>query len=149
MPDYKKIIFVCKENLTQSPMAEWIFKSIVMDVEKEIVSRGLIVLFPEPVNPKVVDLLKVHGVPCEEHTSQRLSESEIDEKTLIITMNSIEKIKVAEEYSISDNIYTINEYVEQDGELIDPYGGEEEDYEKCYTELKEYLYLTKKKLNWR
>ncbi len=148
MPDYKRVIFVCKENLTQSPMAEWMFKSIVMDVEKEIISRGLVVLFPEPINPKVVELLTLHGVPCEENTSKPLDSSEIDEETLIITMNSIEKIKIAEDFSISENIFTINEYIEQEGELLDPYGGEEDDYEKCYTELKDYLYLIRKKLNW-
>ncbi|MDR1699699.1 MAG: hypothetical protein LBR68_00720 [Lachnoclostridium sp.] len=149
MPNYKKVIFICKENLTQSPMAEWLFKSIVMDVEKVIISRGLVVLYPEPVNPKVVELLTRHGVPCEESTSQPFDSGEIDKETLIITMNSIEKIKIAEDLSLSENIYTINEYIEQEGELLDPYGKEEEDYEKCYMELKDYLYLMRKKLGWQ
>lgn len=148
MSEFKKVIFVCKENLTQSPMAEWMFKSIVMDVEKEIISRGLVVLFPEPVNPKVVELLKIHGVPCEENTSKLFDSNEIDESTLIITMNSIEKIKIAEEFNISGHLFTINEYIEQEGELIDPYGGEIKDYESCYVEMKNYLYLMKKKLDW-
>lgn len=147
MSEYNKVIFVCKENLTQSPMAEWIFKSIVMDVEKEIESRGLVVLYPEPMNPKVHDLLVVHGVPCGEHISQIITPEELTEDTLVITMDSIEKIKMAEEFGISENVFTLHEFTEE-GEVPDPYGGEEEDYENCYVVLKELLYKLKKKLDW-
>ena len=43
--DYTKIIFVSKENVLLGPMAEWIMKSILMDKSKQIMSRGLVVLF--------------------------------------------------------------------------------------------------------
>ncbi len=43
-----KIIFVSKENVLLGPMAEWIMKSILMDKSKQIMSRGLVVLFAEP-----------------------------------------------------------------------------------------------------
>ena len=46
--DYTKIIFVSKENVLLGPMAEWIMKSILMDKSKQIMSRGLVVLFAEP-----------------------------------------------------------------------------------------------------
>ena len=61
---YDKLIFVCKENVYLSPMAEWIMKSIVMDKSKKICSRGLVVLFPEPRNLKVTDVLIKHAIPC-------------------------------------------------------------------------------------
>ena len=38
--EYKKVIFVSKENIAIGPMAEWMFKSILMDKDKEIISRG-------------------------------------------------------------------------------------------------------------
>ena len=40
MIEYNKIIFICKENVLLSPMAEWIMKSILMDKSKEICSRA-------------------------------------------------------------------------------------------------------------
>ena len=149
MCEYNKVIFVSKENLSKSPMAEWIFNSILMDKSKEICSRGLVVLFPEPMNPKVYDLLRLHGVPCGNHVSQVLGAEEFLDDVLIITMNSIEKIKIAEEYGISEHVYTLNEFVEEEGEVPDPYGGEEEEYENCYIVMRDLLYKMKKKLNWR
>lgn len=149
MSDYNKVVFVCKENLNQSPMAEWIFKSIVMDLSKEIASRGQVVLFPEPFSQKVADLLRKHSVPYEEKTSQLLMEEDFAEDTLIITMSAAEKIKVVEEFNVSQNVFTLYEFVEEEGEVIDPYGGEEAQYESCYNELKELLYKMKEKLDWR
>ena len=101
--DYKKVIFVSKENVTLSPMAEWMFKSILMDKDKEILSRGLVVLFPEPRNMKVTDILMNHAVPCEEQVSTEFRPEEVTEDTLIITMNFVEKVKVVEDFGISDN----------------------------------------------
>lgn len=98
MADYHKIIFVCKENVSLSPMAEWVMKSILMDKSKEILSRGLVVLFPEPRNRKVTDVLIRHGVPCEEQVSVEFSPDEVDENTLVITMNFPEKVKIVEDY---------------------------------------------------
>ena len=53
--DYTKIIFVSKENVLLGPMAEWIMKSILMDKSKQIMSRGLVVLFAEPRDQRVTD----------------------------------------------------------------------------------------------
>ena len=68
--DYTKIIFVSKENVLLGPMAEWIMKSILMDKSKQIMSRGLVVLFAEPRDQRVTELLMNHGVPCEEQVSE-------------------------------------------------------------------------------
>ena len=35
MADYRKVIFVCEENVSLSPMAEWVMKGILMDKSKE------------------------------------------------------------------------------------------------------------------
>ncbi len=147
--EYQKVIFVSKENITLSPMAEWMFKSILMDKEKEIISRGLVVLFPEPRNMKVTDILMSHAVPCEEQISQKFSVDEVTGDTLIITMNFAEKVKVLEEYDITENVYTIKEFAEEDGEVMEPYGGDESVYEASYVEIKDLLYKIKKKLQWR
>ncbi len=145
---YNKIIFVCKENVYLSPMAEWIMKSILMDKSKEICSRGLVVLFPEPRNMKVTDLLMNHSVPCEEQVSKEFDPEEVDDKTLILTMNFTEKVKLVEDYGLGDNVYLLKEFVGEEDDVMDPYGGDEEVYEACYVELKDLLYKVKKKLEW-
>lgn len=146
--EYNRVIFVSKENITLSPMAEWLFKSILMDKDKEILSRGLVVLFPEPRNMKVTDILISHSIPCEEQISQEFVLEEVTEQTLIITMNFVEKVKVLEEFGIDKNVYTIKEFAGEDGEVIAPHGGDENAYEASYVEMKDLLYKIKKKLQW-
>ncbi len=146
--DFNQVIFVSQENITRSPMAEWIFKSILMDKEKNILSRGLVVLFPEPRNMKVTDILMAHAVPCEEQISKEFSPEEVTEQTLIITMSFAEKVKVLEDYGFEKNVYTIKEFAGEEGEALIPHG-DESAYEASYVEMKDLLYKIKKKLQWR
>ncbi len=147
--DYHRVIFVCKENVTISPMAEWIMKSIVMDKSIEICSRGLVVLFSEPINQKIIDLLTSHSVPIEEQSSRLLREEDMDENTLVITMAFTEKVKVLEQFDQTEHVYTLREFVGLEDDVTDPYGGDESVYESLYIELKDLLYKMKKKLGWQ
>ena len=149
LANYTRVVFVCKENVTISPMAEWIMKSIVMDKSIEICSRGLVVLISEPINQKTIDLLNSHGVPCEEQSSRLLREEDIDENTLVITMSFTEKVKVVEAFGLTEHIYTLKEFVGLEDDVLDPYGGDEAAYEALYLELKDLLYKMKKRLGWQ
>lgn len=149
MTDYQKIVFVCKENVALSPMAEWLMKSILMDRQKEIISRGLVVLFPEPRSMKVTDVLARHGVPCEEQVSQEIRQEDVDENTLVITMNFPEKVKLIEDFELPDTqVFTLKEFVDEEGDVMDPYGGDEDTYDAFFLEIKDLLYKVKHKLNW-
>ena len=149
-----RIIFVSKENVILSPMAEWIMKSILMDKSKEILSRGLVVLFAEPRDQRVIELLINHAVPCEEQVSEEFKAEEVDEETLVLTMNFTEKVKLVEDYGLTEHVYTLREFaieeegVELDPDVPDPYGSGDEAYEESYIELKDLLYKVKKKLQW-
>jgi protein-tyrosine-phosphatase len=98
-------------------------------------SRGLIVLFPEPVNPKAEQVLLNHGLEMVGHTTKQFRSHEVDETTLVLTMTERQKKKVMEDYYISHNIYTIKEFVGEFGDVVDPYGGTMLQYEECYEEL--------------
>ena len=154
MAECTRIIFVSKENVILGPMAEWIMKSILMDKSKEILSRGLVVLFAEPRDQRVTDLLINHAVPCEEQVSEEFKVEEVDERTLVLTMNFTDKVKLVEDYGLTDNVYTLREYAqgeegeELDPDVPDPYGNGDKAYEESYIELKDLLYKVKKKLQW-
>lgn len=146
--NYNKVIFVSKENLVLGPMAEWIFKSMLMDKEKQILSRGLVVLFPEPRNMKVTDLLINHGIPLEKQVSVAFSADEVDDQTLILTMNFAEKVKVLEEFGIEDNVFTMNEFAEEEGEILRNPAGGDDTYEASYVEIRDMLCKIKEILQW-
>ena len=93
---YKKVIFVCNDNTCRGPMAEVIFKRLSVEMGIEAVSRGIVVLFPQPSNPKAEMVLRNHELLLENHTSRRIEKEDITEDTLILTMTEKEKKSVLE-----------------------------------------------------
>ena len=146
--DYHRVVFVCRDNTIISPMAEWMLKGILMDKSIEVCSRGLVVLFEEPINRKVLNTLMLHDVPCAEQTSKQLRSEDIDDQTIVITMSFTEKVKVIDEFGSDKHIYTLKEIVGEEDDVTDPYGKDEQAYEALYLELKELLYGVKKRMGW-
>lgn len=130
-----KLIFVCTENTCQSPIAETIFKALNHDLDIDVYSRGLVVLFSEPINPKSETVLATHGMLPDNHMSHQFHPEEIDEGTLILTMNTVQKRRLATDFIINENTYTIREFAGEHGDISDPYGHDAEAYETCYHEL--------------
>ena len=60
MKKYDRLIFVSNSDTCRGPMAEAILKSKFLLSELEVESRGLVVLFPEPVNQKAEAILASH-----------------------------------------------------------------------------------------
>ena len=116
-------------------------------MELEVISRGLIVLFPQPSNPKGELVLKNHDLLLENHVSKQLKKEEIEETTLVLTMTATQKHKVIEEYGKKEDVFTIKEFVKEEGDVLDPYGGDLTDYENCYVELARLIKKTVLKLN--
>ncbi len=147
MIKYEKVIFVCTGNTCRSPMAATIYRSLETNSDIKAISRGLVVLFSEPSNPKAEIVLKSHNLELAGHISKPLKQSDIDENTLILTMTEKQKISVIETFEYTDNVYTIKEFVGETGDVTDPYGGTLLDYEECYVELARLVKKTVYKLN--
>lgn len=147
MTKYEKIIFVCTGNTCRSPMAEVIYHGLISESPVKTLSRGLVVLFPEPANPKADIVLKNHNYSLEHHTAMPLVPEDMDENTLILTMTENQKIKVAAKYGIMENLYTVKEFAGEEGDVVDPYGGSVLEYEECFVELSRLMKKTVIKLN--
>ncbi len=144
---YEKVIFVCTGNTCRSPMAETIYKSLETNSDIKVMSRGLVVLFSEPSNPKADTVLKSHNLELKGHISRGLKPSDLDEDTLVLTMTEKQKKSIIETFDFQDNVYTIKEFVGESGDVTDPYGGTLIDYEECYIELARLVKKTVYKLN--
>lgn len=147
MGKYQKLIFVCTGNTCRSPMAEAIFKSLEKDSNIKVISRGLVVLFSEPINPKAEIVLNKHDLELSNHVAKGLKASDIDEQTLILTMTANQKKKIYEDYPTAKEVYMIKEFAGENGDVIDPYGGSLVEYEECYIELARLVKKTVYKIN--
>lgn len=133
---YSKIIFVCTGGTCRSPMAASIFNNrkntIKPEIDIEVESRGLVVLFPEPYNPKMASVLKENNIEIVGNVATQLVEEDFSENTLIVTMSDNQKQRILNDFENPVNIYSIGEITESDEEIKDPYGGTVEDYTQCF-----------------
>lgn len=144
---YDRIIFVCEGNHSKGPMAETIYKSLTENESIPAISRGLVVLFSEPVNEKAVSVLENHGLTCAVEFSKELTKDDITENALILTMTDKQKKQAIDKYEIENDILSIKEFNGEEGEVKDPYGGTLVDYEECYNELLRLIKKTIYKLD--
>jgi len=123
-------------------MAKAIFMSMEESRKIEVLSRGLVVLFSEPINPKVEAVLNNHNITLEDVETTQLDNADLDEDTLVLTMSDTMKQAVLDEYDNVCDVYSITEFVGQIGEVFDPCGGTLADYESCYGELSKLVKKT-------
>lgn len=128
---WDKIIFLDEDNTKLSPVTEMLFKQKLAESFEEtpdICSRGNVVLFPEPVNQKIVQVAKAYRIDLSEYCAVQLSERDLSGKTLVLALDASSKAMVYERYSNASNIYTLKEYLGSAGDLKLPLGGTLEEY---------------------
>lgn len=141
MREYNKIIFVARTGTCRSPMAAGILSEMALKHPVEVVSRGLVVLFPEPLNQKAEAVMISNGINMEGYTSTQLSEEDFAPDTLVFVMEKSQLEKIIEKYenAISENIFVLNEFVGDELEIVDPYGGTLQAYGLCYEVIRKSI----------
>lgn len=147
MKPYRKILFVCDSDTCRGPMAEAIAEKQHFKFPKTIGSRGLVVLFPEPVNPKVTAVLKAGGLEIDGHMSMSLEEKDFQRDTLILTMDQQQKSRILHDYENARNVFALTEIVGEKGDVKNPYGGPLTVYGECFQTMKELIGRLVKVLN--
>lgn len=132
MKKYDRLIFVSNSDTCRGPMAEAILKSKFLLSELEVESRGLVVLFPEPVNQKAEAILASHGLTMKDHTAKMLEQEDFDERTLILVMEDALKQRIFQEHENVQNTWQLSEYIKEEIDVTEPVGGSLADYGACY-----------------
>ena len=104
MNHYDKLIFVSRSDTATSPMAEAILQKQFYLEDILISSKGLVVLFPEPINPKAEAILASHSLSMKSHMSEQLEEEDFDPRTLILTMDREQKDKLLREHELAQGV---------------------------------------------
>ena len=87
MKKYDRLIFVSSSDTAVGPMAEAILQSKFLLEELEITSKGVVVLFPEPINPKAEAVLVSNGLTMKNHMSDPLVREDFEVRTLGIALD--------------------------------------------------------------
>lgn len=103
--------------------------------ELEIESRGLVVLFPEPYNPKMVGVLKENGIDVLASEARQLEEEDFGSRTLILAMTENQKQRILEDYEQACNVYTIGEFAGEQEDIEDTLGGGKEEYAQAFINM--------------
>ncbi len=146
MNRYQKVIFVSTGGTCRSILAKAIYRNINTNEDLQIESRGLVVLFEEPVNPKAVALAKSKGISIEDEKSEQLTMDDFGDDILVLVMTDLLKKKVYDEFENAVNVYSIREFA---GEAIDveaAYGGELTEYGSQFKYLEKLITIVKDKI---
>ena len=103
MREYKKILFVSETDTAKGPMAAAAFEQCRLERPVEVFSRGLVALFPEPINEKAEAVMISNGVRVEEHASAQLEQEELTEETMVVALERPQFQTLLEKFDDSES----------------------------------------------
>ncbi len=149
MKQFNRIIFADEHGTCRAPMAAGIFRECVLNHPMESLARGLVVLFPEPLNQKAEAVMVSNGINMEGYTSAQLAEEDFTEDTLVLVMErgQLEKILEKSDNVSPGNVFVLTELTGEELEIVDPYGGALQAYGLCYEMLRKTIHKLANILN--
>ncbi len=144
---YRRVVFVSESDNCRGPMAALLFRKQPLLQEYVVMSRGLVVLFPEPVNQKAEAIVKSKQLTMAAYQTTGLAAEDITDDTLVLTMEERQKQKVREAFPQAEHVFTLPEFVEDGEEVPSPYGEPLVRYGETYELLEKLVKKLAEKLN--
>jgi len=134
---YKKIIFADNGENIRAPMAAELLKDCSLKTPLDIQARGIVVLFPEPLNQKAEAVLISNGINLVNYKSSQLEEEDFAEDTLVVIMEQGDRQRILDmfESASPENVQVLTELVGDELEIMNPYGGTLQAYGICFETL--------------
>lgn len=144
---YRRVLFISNSDNSRGPMAAEILRHEKLIQEYKIGSRGLVVLFPEPANQKAEAIMRSQQMTLASHEATQLSEEDLDDDTLVLTLEETQKWKIVSEFGNVKNVYTLGEFIDDDREVFSVHGQPLVAYGENFELMKELIQKLAEKLN--
>jgi protein-tyrosine phosphatase len=118
-------------------MAAALLRDCSLKREITIEARGLVVLFPEPLNQKVQAVMISNGINMEGYMARQLTAEDMDDNTLLMVMEQADIPKAAAivgETRLAQ-IHVLTALVGEELEIMNPYGAPLPSYGLCFESL--------------
>ena len=82
-----------------------------------------------------------NGIMLEDYSSMPLAEEDITENALVFVMEQAQRKKVLENFrnASEENVYVLTDFVGDELEIMNPYGGTLQAYGLCYETLRQTI----------
>lgn len=143
MSNYR-IILVGEDNLARSIIAEAVLKQIFKErrVENvEVLSRGLVVLFSEPISPKAAAVLHEHSCDSVSKRSTELTQEDVDQADVILMIGKADLTHLREHFTVNANTACmwLGTFIDMEEELPKVAEDTKEAYEELYQIIRQAM----------
>ena len=145
----KKIVFVCTGNTCRSPMAAAMAATLFAEagLTVEIFSAGVNAMPNQPASRHAISVMEEGGLCLLSHRAAIVSNGMLEDAELVLTMTVGHRAVLHSDYPAArDRVFTLAEYVGDEADVADPFGGSLEEYRACAAQIKDMLLRVVEKL---
>jgi len=142
-------MFVCLANICRSPMAEQLFRKMIRENNLALATDSCgLMSGGQMISLNALQLLLERGITdAQQHISKKVTPQLISSSWLILTMEESQRDLLRNTYPNSARrIWTLNEFVGEQGDIDDPYRGNLESYKKTLEIIEDRLQRLTEKL---